>query len=497
MDLFANALMSVLSPSSFFLLIGGVGLGIIFGAIPGLTATMAVALLVPFTYSMAPAQGIVALVGVYVGGIYGGSISACLVNIPGTPASMLTTIDGYPMGQRGEAGKAIGYATVSSFVGGIVSGIILIVFAGQVAKIAYKFGPAEYFSIAFFGLSLICAVSGGNLLKGLISAIIGLMIKCVGMDPVTSVSRYVFGYTSLLGGFTFIPVMIGLFGMREFLIQVSTGRYRFQVEQRVGKILPSLKELLHEKWIMLRSGLIGTFIGILPGAGGPIAAFLSYECTRRLSKHPETFGKGEPDGLCSSEAANNGVTGGAIIPMLTLGVPGDSVTAIMLGAFMVHNITPGPNLFTNSPDLIYAIYLGFIIANVLMLIYGLFGAKVFAKILNVPMGILLPCVAVLTVIGGYSIRNSLFDVRLVVLFGLLGYVMSCFDFPIVPMVLGLVLGQLCEANLRSALVISKGSWWIFFEHPIACVFTVLGLIMLISPLIAKILVKAVDRKKNS
>lgn len=491
MDLFLVAIQQVFSLSSLPLLIGGVALGIIFGAIPGLTATMAVALLVPFTYYLAPAQGIVALIGVYVGGIYGGSISACLVNIPGTPASMLTTIDGYPMGQRGEAGKAIGYATVSSFVGGIISGVILILFAGQVAKIAYKFGPAEYFAISFFGISLICAVSGGNLIKGLIAAVIGLMIKCVGMDPVTSVSRYVFGYTPLLSGFTFIPVMIGLFGMREYLIQVSTGRYRFQVNQNVGKLLPAFRDLLKRKWTMVRSGVIGTLIGILPGAGGPIASFLSYELTRRISKHPETFGTGEPDGLCSSEAANNGVTGGAIIPMLTLGVPGDAVTAVMMGAFMVHNINPGPTLFVNHPDLIYAIYVGFIVANILMLLYGLLGAKVFAKILNVPMGILLPCVAVLTMIGGFSTRNSVFDLRLVVLFGVLGYIMDIFNFPIISMVLGLVLGELCEANLRSALVISKGSWLYFLERPISCVFIILGILFLLSPLFGKLIKKRV------
>lgn len=489
MDGLIDALMQVFSLQSFPLLVGGVGLGIIFGAIPGLTATMAVALLVPFTYVMEPAQGIVALVGVYVGGIYGGSISACLVNIPGTPSSMLTTIDGYPMGQRGEAGKAIGYATVSSFVGGIISGVILIVCAGQVAKVAYQFGPAEYFGIAFFGLTLICAVSGGNLIKGLIAAVIGLMIECVGMDPVTSVPRYVFGYTPLLSGFEFIAVMIGLFGMREFLLQTSTGQYRFQVEQRVGKILPSLAELLKQKWVMIRSGLIGTFIGILPGTGGPIASFLSYELSRSLSKHPETFGTGEPAGLCSSEAANNGVTGGAIIPMLTLGIPGDAVTAVMLGAFMVHNINPGPNLFMSSPGLIYAIYIGFMVANVLMLLYGLLGAKLFAKILNVPMGILLPCVAVLTMIGGYASRNSLFDIRVVVLFGLLGYIMDCFHFPIVPMVLGLVLGSLCESNLRSALTISNGSWLYFLERPLAMVFILLGIVMLLSPLFTKLLKK--------
>lgn len=489
MELFLAQLQSIVAPSSFLLLAGGVALGIVFGAIPGLTATMAVALLVPFTYTLQPAQGIVALVGVYVGGIYGGSISACLVNIPGTPASMLTTVDGYPMGQRGEAGKAIGYATVSSFVGGIMSGIILIICAGQVAKVAYEFGPAEYFSIAFFGLSLVCAVSGGNLIKGLIAAVIGLMIKCVGMDPVTSVSRYTFGITNLLGGFTFIPVMIGLFGMREFVEQISSGHYRYQVQQNIGKILPSMKELLVHKWVMLRSGLIGTFIGILPGTGGPIASFLSYELTRKTSKHPETFGNGEPAGLCSSEAANNGVTGGAIIPMLTLGIPGDNVTAVMLGAFMVHNITPGPTLFTNNPHLIYAIYIGFIIANILMLTYGLFGAKLFAKILDIPMGILLPCVAMLTIIGGYSIRNSIFDVKLVVIFGLVGYVMSVFNFPIVPMVLGLVLGDLCESRLRSALVISSGDWSILFQRPISCAFMVLAIIMLLSPLLKNILKK--------
>ncbi len=488
-----QALQMLFDPSSFLLLAGGVALGIIFGAIPGLTATMAVALLIPMTYYLSPATGLVMLCGVYVGGIYGGSISACLVNIPGTPSSMVTTLDGYPMGQRGEAGKAIGYATVASFIGGILSSLILIFFAPVLAKVAFKFGPAEYFAVAVFGLSIISSVSGDSFIKGCISGIMGMMLTVVGMDYITSTPRFTFGTTQLLAGLTFIPVMIGLFGMREFLQQIGSGTYKFQVEQNVGRILPKLSEIKKQLVISLRGGLIGTFVGILPGAGGPIASFLSYDTTRRSSKHPEKFGTGIPEGLSASESANNGVTGGALIPMLTLGIPGDGVTAIMLGAFMVHNINPGPMLFANNQSLVFSIYGGFVIANILMLIFGLAGAKLFAKVLDIPMTILLPFISILTIVGSFSIRNTTTDVVIMLALGVLGYVMSVIKLPVMPMVLGVVLGPIAEANLRGALLIAKGSWLIFLQKPISLSLLIISVILAAWPLISKNLL----RKNNA
>jgi len=490
-----QALQMVFDPYSFLILAGGVALGIIFGAIPGLTATMAVSLLIPMTFYLPASQGIVMLCGVYVGGIYGGSISACLVNIPGTPSSMVTTLDGYPMGQRGEAGKAIGYATTASFIGGILSALILIFFAPVLARIAFKFGPAEYFAVAVFGLSIISSVSGSSIIKGFISGILGMMLTVVGMDYITSTPRFTFGYTPLLAGFTFIPTMIGLFGMREFLMQIGTGTYKFQVEQKVGKILPSFSDIKKNFARCIRGGLIGTFVGILPGAGGPIASFLSYDTERRSSKHPEKFGTGIPEGLCASESANNGVTGGALIPMLTLGIPGDGVTAIMLGAFMVHNIQPGPMLFANNQDLVYSIYIGFIIANILMLVFGLAGAKYFAKVLDIPMTILLPFISLLTVVGAFSIRNNTFDIVIMLVLGILGYLMSELRLPVMPMVLGIVLGPIAESNLRGALLIAKGNWMIFLREPISLCLLIFSLILAAWPMISKNLLhkKAIEK----
>lgn len=480
-----QALQQVFDPYSLLILAGGVALGIIFGSIPGLTATMAVALLIPMTFYLPPAQGVVMLCAVYVGGIYGGSVSACLVNIPGTPSSMVTTLDGYPMGQRGEAGKAIGYATVASFIGGIVSAVILIFFAPVLAKIAFKFGPAEYFAVAVFGLSIISSVSGDSIIKGFISGILGMMVTVVGMDYITSTPRFTFGTTALLAGFTFIPTMIGLFGMREFLMQIGNGTYKFQVEQRVGKILPSFSDIKKRFGICFRGGLIGTFVGILPGAGGPIASFISYDTTRRSSKHPEKFGTGIPEGLCASESANNGVTGGALIPMLTLGIPGDGVTAVMLGAFMVHNIQPGPMLFANNQELVYSVYIGFVVANILMLIFGLAGARLFAKVLDIPMGILLPFISLLTIVGAFSIRNNSVDIVIMLALGVLGYLMAEFKLPVMPMVLGVVLGPIAEANLRGALLIAKGNWLIFLQEPISLCLLILSAVLAAWPFISK------------
>lgn len=479
------AMQMVFDPYGLFLLAAGVFLGIIFGAVPGLTATMGVAILIPLTFVLEPAAGIVMLVGIYCGGIFGGAISAVLVNIPGTPSGMMTTLDGYPMGQRGEAGKAIGFATVASFMGGMISAVILIVAAPLLAQFALKFGPVEYFAIAVFGLSIIASVAGESMVKGLISGVLGMMVTVVGMDYVTSTPRFTFGSLALMAGFTFIPTMIGLFGMREFLTQIGTGNYKYQVEQNVSKVVPSFREIKEMLSVIFRGGLLGTFVGALPGAGGPIASFISYDSTRRSSKNPEKFGKGAPEGVVASESANNAVTGGALIPMLTLGVPGDGVTAVMLGAFMVHNLRPGPDLFQNHGDLVYAIYIGFILANILILVYGLLGARLFAKILNMPMAILLPFISVLTIVGAYAIRNNTFDITIMLAFGVLAYLMMELKLPAMPMVLGIVLGPIAEANLRGALLISQGNWTIFLTEPISLALLVLSVLMAAWPYFSK------------
>ncbi|GAB6156149.1 tripartite tricarboxylate transporter permease [Desulfosporosinus burensis] len=487
MDLFLSAFHSVLDPFALLLLASGVIMGIIFGAIPGLTATMGVALLIPLTFALEPSVGINMLIGIYCGGMFGGSIAAVLVNIPGTPAAMMTALDGYPMGQRGDAGKAIGYATIASFIGGIISAVILVVAAPPLAKIALEFGPAEYFAISVFGISIIASVSGKSIVKGLISGVLGLIVATVGMDYVTSTPRFTLGFTDLLSGFAFIPTMVGLFGIREFLMQIGTGKYKYQVQQNLGKVIPSFSELKKLLFIIFRGSFIGSFIGALPGAGGPIASYISYDISRKASKHPEKYGTGIPDGIVASESANNAVTGGALIPMLVLGIPGDGVTAVMMGAFMVHNLRPGPLLFQNQGALVYGIYIGLFIANILMLLFGLAGARYFAKILNIPMPVLLPIITVLAIIGAYAIRNNSFDIAVMLVFGVLGYLFSEFKIPVMPMVLGIVLGPLAETNLRSALLISKGSWLVFLQEPISLILLILSVIMAGYPLISRAL----------
>ncbi|WP_028308731.1 tripartite tricarboxylate transporter permease [Desulfitibacter alkalitolerans] len=494
---FYHAVAMVFDPYALLVLAGGVLLGIIFGAIPGLTATMGVAILIPITFVMDASVGLVMLVGIYCGGIYGGAISAILVSIPGTPSGMMTTLDGYPMGQRGEAGKAIGIATYSSFIGGIVSAIVLILAAPQLAKMALSFGAAEYFMIAVFGLSIIASISSESIVKGLISGVLGMMMTIVGMDYVTSTPRFTFGVISLLSGFAFIPMMIGLFGMREFLTQVALRRYNFKVEQNVKNILPTWKEFKNLLPTNIRGGFLGSLIGALPGAGGPIASFLSYDFARRLSKKAENYGKGEPEGVAASESANNGVTGGALIPMLTLGVPGDGVTAVMLGAFMVHNLRPGPSLFVNHGDLVFAIYIGLILSCFFLLGFGMIGARFFAKILTLPMPVLLPFISVLTIVGAFAIRNSIFDIWVMLGFGVFGYILYMFKFPPMPMILGIVLGPIAESNLRRALLVSEGSWLIFIQRPISLVLLFLTILLVAYPYVTGVHKRKSELEKAS
>ncbi|GAE07076.1 tricarboxylate transport membrane protein TctA [Paenibacillus sp. JCM 10914] len=362
MDALIQGMGHVFQPEVIILLIGGVLLGIIIGALPGLTATMGVALFLPVTFGMEAVSGILLLVGIYFGSIFGGSIAAILLNTPGTPASAASTLDGYAMTKQGKAGKALGYAAVASGVGGTISVIMLILIAPQLASVALNFSAPEMFGLALFGLSIISSISGGSVIKGLIAGVFGILISTVGMDPMTSYPRFTFDQLSLLNGLSFIPVMIGLFAVSEALVimeeELSGGD---KIKKIVANyVLPKWNEF-KKVWIsMIRSGFIGTFIGIIPGAGADIAAFVSYNEGRRFASKEDkkTFGKGNPKGIVSAEAANNGVTGGSMIPLLTLGIPGDAVTAIMLGALVVQGIQPGPQLFTNSAELVYTLFAG-------------------------------------------------------------------------------------------------------------------------------------------
>jgi putative tricarboxylic transport membrane protein len=470
----------MLDPVNFLFVFIGVTSGIIVGALPGLTATMGVALLIPFTYGIDPVRGLLMLLGIFSGGIYGGSISAILLGIPGTPSAAATVLDGHPMSKKGLAGKAIGMATIASFFGGTLGALIMTFFSPLIAKMALRFGPPEFFALAFFGLGIIITVSGKSILKGLIAGIFGLMITVIGFDPLSGTPRLTFGSTELLGGITFIPALIGLFGYSQVFEGIEKILILPSVKSELKNIIPKLKELKSVLRTMIKSALMGTFIGAVPGTGCDIAAFVSYGEARRSSKHPEKFGTGILEGVAAPETGNNAATGGAMIPMLTLGVPGDAVTAVLMGALTIHNFQPGPLLFRDHPEVVYPIFAGMIVAQFVMLWVGLGGARFFAKIINLDRRIMTPIIFLLCVVGSYAMRFSFFDVGVSLIIGIIAYFMNYYGFPSSPILLALILGPMVEQNLRRSLIISHGDPMIFITRPISAAFIIIGIFIMIT-----------------
>jgi len=469
----------MLNPINFFFVFIGITAGIIVGALPGLTATMGCALLIPFTFGLPPIQGLLMLLGIFCGGIYGGSISGILIRTPGTPSAAATLLDGYPLSQKGMAGKAIGISTIASFVGGTTGAVVMTFLSPQIAKIGLKFGPPEFFALAIFGLGMIITISGRSLLKGIIAAVFGLLITVIGFDPLSGVPRFTFGSQDLLGGVTFIPALIGLFGYAQVFRNIEKITILPPVKSRVENILPKMAEIRSTLTTMIKSGLMGTFIGSIPGTGCDVAAFVTYGEAKRSSKHPERFGTGVLEGVAAPEAGNNGATGGAMIPMLTLGVPGDAVTAVLLGALTIHGLQPGPMLFKDHLDVIYPIFAGMILAQFILLIVGLAGARVFARLINIDRRILTPVIFFLCVVGSYSMRFSFFDV-LSLIIGMIAYFMEYYEYPVSPILLALILGPMAEQNLRRSLIISHGDPTVFFTRPISAGFILLALAVIIS-----------------
>lgn len=477
-----EGLLSVLNPACFAVLLIGVVIGIIFGSIPGLTSTMGVALCLPLTFSMSPLNGISMLVALYVGGTSGGLISAILLKIPGTPSSVATTFDGGPMAERGEGGKALGIGILYSFLGTILSIAALIFIAPSLAKIALRFGPYEYFAICLFALTMIGAMVGDNLLKGLMSGVAGLTFSLFGIASIGGAHRFTFGFQPLENGFQQLPVMIGLFAVAEIL---NVGLEGISVHDK--KIMSceikgfgiSLKEFKDQFFNFIRSALIGIGIGILPGIGGATSNIVAYSVAKQQSKYPEKFGTGVIDGVIATETSNNASIGGALIPLLTLGIPGDTVTAMILGGLTLHGIAPGPLLFKNSGKLVYGIFAAFLIATFMMLIVEYGGIRLFIKVLAVPKYILLPAVLVLCIVGTYGTNHNMFDVWTSLLFGVIGFFMMKHKIPQAPMILGFVLGRVVEENLIRGLMYSNNNFFAFFQSPIAAVFIVFTIIMVI------------------
>lgn len=467
---------SVINTTGLLMMFLGVTIGIIFGAIPGLSATMAIALFLPITYSMSPIMGITLLVALYIGGISGGLISAILTRIPGTPSSVATTFDGYPMTLKGEGAKALGVGIVFSFLGTIFSTIILIFLAPQIAKISIQFGAYEYFAVAIFSLSMVSGLAGDSIVKGLFSALVGCMFATVGMDPIASVDRFTFGFTGLKSGFNILPALIGLFAISEILIAAGAAKYTEETE--VIKIATSdvkgfgftIKEFLGQKVNFLYSSLIGTFIGILPGMGGGVANVIAYTSVKNRSKYPEKFGTGIIDGIVASEASNNAAIGGALVPLLTLGIPGDTVTAMLIGGLMIHGISPGPLMFTQNVDIVYSIFITMMIGSLIMLIVEFYGLPFFTSLLKINKAYLLPGIFLFCTIGSMGLRNRIFDVWSIIIFGMIGYLFKKIDIPSSPFILGFIIGPMAEINLRRGLMFSRGSFKPFLESPIAIVF---------------------------
>ncbi|TMN21714.1 tripartite tricarboxylate transporter permease [Lentibacillus cibarius] len=457
----------------------GVTLGIAFGALPGLTATMGLSLIVPLTFGFPPVVAFSALLGVYVGAVYAGSITATLVGTPGTAAAAATLLEGPALTKKGELKKALTMTTVASFIGGIFSCIMLALISPQLAKVALSFGPPEYFALALFGVSIVAGVSGDSLLKGIIAGLMGLFIATIGMDPITGTNRFTFGVSDLLNGINIVPALVGLFAISEVLIRLEKKRTNILNHVNSSKIGLKMKEVTRNWFNLLRSSAIGTFIGIIPAAGSGIAAFVAYNESKRGSKNKDHFGKGNIDGLASTESANSAVTGGALIPLLTLGIPGDVITAVLLGALMIQGYTPGPTLFTSNGDIIYGIFTSLFIANIFVLILGLAASRLFPKLLKIPEEILMPIIVVFCVLGSYSISNSPFDVLIMLIFGILGYVMLKVGLPLAPLLLGLILSPIVETNFRRSMIISENDFTIFLARPVSLVILIVTIIVFI------------------
>jgi putative tricarboxylic transport membrane protein len=469
MDIWLSAIQTVFQPTTLFFILVGVVLGTVLGAVPGLNSTMGTALLIPFTFAMEPANGLALLAAVYCGGTFGGSISAILFNVPGAPEAAATGFDGYPMAQKGQAGEALGYAIMSSCLGGLFSVFVMNLVSPQLAKVGLTFSQPEYFALAVAALTLISSLGGAGMAKAFIAGLIGLLLATVGIDELTADARFTFGGKALMGGINFIPAIIGAFAVGEILAKAEEGKGLSgeHLDIKVSTKIPKIGQLLALKWTILRSAVIGTLIGILPGVGATTASFIGYSEAVRWSKHPEKFGTGVPEGISGPETANNAATGGAMVPLLTLGIPGSATTAVIIGGFLVHGLQPGPMLFINQPKLMYAIFIAMYLSNIFMLFAGLLVAKLFANFRKVRYSILGPVIFVFAAIGSFGIRNDMTDLWIMFACGILGYFFKKFKYPTAPMIIGLVLGPLTEVSLRKGMFMTDYQLMPFLMRPIA------------------------------
>ena len=470
-------------PLVFIGLLVGAFLGYLIGAIPGLGPTLGVSLLIPFTYSVDPLVAVVTLVSLYAAAEYGGAISAILINSPGTAAAVATSWDGYPLTRQGKAGLALNVSIISSGIGIFISTILLFFTAVPLSEFALNFGPEAYFSLAVMGLSLVSIFSTGSLIKGGIAMMVGLGLATIGLDAQSGVPRFAFD-PEFFEGLPLVPALLGLFALSEVLCMIEQSNTpQHESSKMSGIFVVPVKVYYNLKLTLLRSAFMGYVIGIIPGAGASIASFLSYGIAKRFSKTPEKFGHGSIEGISSSESANNAAVSGALAPLLALGIPGSPTTAIIIGALMIHGIQPGPLLFTMNPEVPFTIFASLWISVPIMVLVGLFGAKYWAKVADVPRSILASIVACICLMGAYSSENSMFPVYITIAFGILGYVFRKADIPLAPIVLALVLGEMLETNFRRAVVISGGDYWVFFQKPLSLILLSVAIISFLIPFI--------------
>jgi len=477
MDQIFEVLSLFLSVENILMIALGVVIGVVIGAIPGLTATMAVALALPFTFGMEPVTAILLLVGIYKGGMYGGSITAILIRTPGSPASASTLLDGYPMAQKGEAKKALSMALYASCIADFISNLSLIFLAGYLAKLALSFGPPEYFWLICFSLTIIISVSGDSVMKGLIAAALGVILALVGMDPVYGTERLTFDNYNLMDRINFIPLLIGLFAIPEIL-EFYLSRAREHIQTAVSGADVTWQELKGSMRSIIRGSFIGVIIGAIPGTGATAASFISYSEARRNSPNRDNFGKGEIEGVAAAEAGNNAVAGATMIPLLSLGIPGDVITAIILGAFMIHGLTPGPILFQENMNLIYALFCGIMLSSVVLFGTGKLAIRYFSRIADVPKQILFPIVLMFCIYGAYAVNNSTFDIAVMLVFGLVGFIFNRTGFASAPFLIGFILGPMLEDNFRRSLLISNNNFDVFVRGPIDWFFIALTVLSL-------------------
>lgn len=484
---------SMMGVAQIVAITAGIIFGIWVGAMPGLSPSMGVALLLPFTFKMDPLIALVMLTATYLASNYGGSITAVTINTPGTPSAVATAFDGYPLAQQGKAGWGLGISLVASVIGGFVGIIILILFSRPLAKVAVRMHPAEYFGLALFGLTTVASLGGKSWAKAFAAAMLGLLINTIGLDPISGVKRFTFGNINLFDGFDFIPALIGLFALSEIFSRLEE---KFSKEKKDYKemdsqktVWPKIRDYWNLRRVTLQSSVVGTLIGIFPGAGSAIASFLAYDIAKRTSKSPETFGKGNPEGVAAAEASNSASVGGAMVPLLTLGIPGSASTAVLISALMIHDLVPGPMLFQERPTLIYGLFASMLLGNIIMLAIGALGSRLWIMVTRVPEQVLIPLIFSVAVIGSFAVKNSMFDVFACLGFGVVGWVMKRYGYPMAPIVLGMVLGRLAEINFRRAVIME--GFGIFFTRPASLILLVLSVLSLSWPFVQA----ARDRKK--